>query len=123
MAASENSINKVRSILGKMDRSITDARRRRLGEPEPRPSAVEHEDDQILIGRAEDAEQTPAANKPTEPQPPEPLSPMRARYGKARPISSPNGFGGSSSNGQHSPSNGHPNSTGNGPLGFQARPA
>jgi hypothetical protein len=118
MASSENSINKVRSILGKMDRSITDARKRRLGEPETRLTPLEGDEDQILIGRSEADE---AQAKPPAPQPPEPLSPMRARYGKARPIAPPsqnqsNGY----SNGH---ANGHSNGNGNGPLGYQARPA
>jgi len=122
MASSENSINKVRSILGKMDRSITDARKRRLGEPETRLTPLEGDDDQILIGRSEADE---AQAKPAPPQPEEPLSPMRARYGKARPIggtgqSHSNGYSSGNSNGQ---TNGHPHGHGNGPLGFQARPA
>ena len=83
MAASENSLNKVRSILGKMDRSITDARRRRLGEPDNSQIQVEGDEDQFLIGKAEQ-EEVPA--KSAVPQQPDPVSPMRARYGKAKPI-------------------------------------
>lgn len=83
MAASENSLNKVRSILGKMDRSITDARRRRLGEPDTTQNQIQGEEDQLLIGKAE-LDEVPA--KSDAPQQLDPVSPMRARYGKAKPI-------------------------------------
>lgn len=88
MAGSDQSINNVRSILGKMDRSISDARRRRLGEPDPVSANGVSEEDDLMIGQAED----PAAETKAEQAEPEQISPMRARYGKARPIDS-NGTG------------------------------
>ena len=121
MAGSEQGMNKVRSILGKMDRSISDARKRRLGEPEG-PASSGHEEDDLLIGHSETAER-PAQQEPAKT---EEVSPMRARYGKARPIGQPssNGNGTANGTGNGTPNGaGSPHHDGDNPLNFHARPA
>lgn len=110
MAGSEHALNKVRSILGKMDRSISDARKRRLGEPDSiSPNGV-HEEDDLMIGQAEDSSSSSDQQAPQ----PEAISEMRARYGKAKPISH------TPSEANSPPANQH---EGDNPLGFHARPA
>lgn len=124
MAGTDPAFNKVRSILGKMDRSITDARKRRLGEADDSPSHDARPDDDLLIGRAED---TPQADRPATDEPQQ-VSEMRARYGKAKPISRPTHTNGTSNGTSNGTTNGTSNGAGghhddNGPLNFHAKPA
>ncbi len=80
MARSGKSLEEVRSILGRLDRSIDEARRRRLGvEDEDQPTAVGAQEPEPTFGVAEPE---PAAE-------PEPVSETRARYGKAKPLGRP----------------------------------
>ncbi|MCL4740676.1 MAG: hypothetical protein KJZ54_00575 [Phycisphaerales bacterium] len=90
-----NAFDEVRSILGRLDESISEARRRRLGDDGP--DAVPPTHDAASNGHAA---RTPHANghAPTNGPSPgdarqiggqreeEPISPSRAKYGKARPI-------------------------------------
>lgn len=77
MARSGKSIEEVRQILGRLDRSITEARRRRLGADEPESAPVPHRE----------PAPEPTFGLPPEPAPvPQPISETRARYGKARPL-------------------------------------
>ncbi len=123
MAGSEQGLNKVRSILGKMDRSISDARKRRLGEPEGAPNTNGvHEEDDLMIGHSE-------STKPVvrdEPAKAEEVSEMRARYGKAKPIGpAPANSNGTGHGTGHGAGNGAPppHHDGDNPLNFHARPA
>ena len=87
MQPSETAFDRVKSLLGKMDRSIDDARRRRLHEPDEAEDAAadnqpDAEQNGPLIG-AEKHEQ----NGPTEPARP------TSKYGRARPLREVNGNG------------------------------
>ncbi len=78
MSTSDRTFQQVKSILGKLDRSIDEARQRRVGdntEPTPEPQAAQPEQ----------------ATPPPAPEPtrPEDISPNRARYGRATPLPSP----------------------------------
>ncbi len=113
MAGSEHALNKVRSILGKMDRSISDARKRRLGEPDSISQNGVHEEDDLMIGQAEGS---PEGSGQRAAQP-EPVSEMRARYGKAKPI------GQADSEETPPPTPSPSNRDDENPLGYHARPA
>lgn len=84
MHPSENAFDRVKSLLGKMDRSIDDARRRRLDEhPESDSDDTQaHTEQEDLAGSAERRDDPPAA-------PPRPTS----KYGRARPLREVNGPG------------------------------
>lgn len=113
MAGSEHALNKVRSILGKMDRSITDARKRRLGEPDSISHNGIHEEDDLMIGQAEGS---PEGSGQRADQP-EPVSEMRARYGKAKPI------GQADPETSPRPASSPTDRDDENPLGYHARPA
>ncbi|MCC7390015.1 MAG: hypothetical protein IT431_14735 [Phycisphaerales bacterium] len=86
MHPSETAFDRVKSLLGKMDRSIDDARRRRLddhADPDPTDSQTKTDSAGQLIG----AEKQPEP----EAQPPRPAS----KYGRARPLREVNGNGAS----------------------------
>lgn len=92
MAETRRSFHQVKSLLGKMDRSIDEARSRRLGIPdEPeRPSVRSSDADALetVIGRSEtsgpEPEQGPAGDEES------PGGPRRSVYGRARPLNRPN---------------------------------
>ncbi len=80
MSTSQHTIDQVRSILGRLDRSIDQAREKRLhGEPEPRPTS-------------EPAPAKEAAARATQPPPPA-VGPARTAasrapspFGRAKPL-------------------------------------
>lgn len=82
--ATERAFNQVKSILGKLDRSIDEARAKRLGDPEPAIGAAAPQASQIPQNTAPVAPAAPAAIGPgtligkseREPSP----------FGRARPI-------------------------------------
>lgn len=92
-----NAFDEVRSILGRLDESISQARRRRLGDDGPDDAPPTHDADSN--GRPA---RTPHANgnghapaigtipgdgrQIGDEREEEPVSPGRAKYGKARPI-------------------------------------
>lgn len=85
MTTSERTFNQVRNILGRLDRSIDEARDRRLrggDEPEQAPETAEAEPQQ----RSE-----PPARTPSE-APPPPVGPRRSTsrapspFGRAKPL-------------------------------------
>lgn len=84
MHSSENAFDRVKSLLGKMDRSIDDARRRRLDEHPGEGSDDDHThaEQKETMGGAERRDETAAA-------PPRPTS----KYGRARPLREVNGAG------------------------------
>jgi len=67
MASSSQAFNQVKNILGKLDRSIDQARARRLGDPEPSREP------------AHNPTQDHGANSDQD-------APNQKRYGRARPI-------------------------------------
>ncbi|HRQ73165.1 MAG TPA: hypothetical protein PLU35_09075 [Phycisphaerales bacterium] len=92
-----NAFDEVRSILGRLDESITEARRRRLGDDaeapddqQPRTPTVPGQGPQHALngnGHAHSNGPTPTDDLAIGGQAPEePISPRRAQYGKARPI-------------------------------------
>ncbi len=85
MSTSEHTINQVRNILGRLDRSIDEARDRRLrGDTEP-------EETQDQAPAAEPERGDPAPRRPGE-APPPPVGPRRASsrapspFGRAKPL-------------------------------------
>lgn len=84
MQPSESAFDRVKSLLGKMDRSIDDARRRRLDDPHEEAgdpgtklaqTNTDHKDLPITNG-------TPNGENSPEPAPDRPTS----KYGRARPL-------------------------------------
>lgn len=89
-----NAFHQVKSLLGRMDRSIDEARHRRLGVPDDDTEVFEASDDDLdqVIGSSEsDAdERTAEATRPVDRRP-SPLSdePVRAnasKFGRAKPL-------------------------------------
>jgi len=84
MNQSPDAFNQVKAILGKLDRSITEARSRRLGTPVEEPEAVSRTPPQ-------------AAERPPEPLPAVPPTPKpatgyakhRGQFGRAKPLNKP----------------------------------
>jgi len=88
MQPSESSFDRVKSLLGKMDRSIDDARRRRLHDPEEDIVAEQSSDNQTPPAQA--ADQAAKTGAAPQHQPERPAS----KYGRARPLrelGNPNG--------------------------------
>jgi hypothetical protein len=88
MQPSESSFDRVKSLLGKMDRSIDDARRRRLHDPEEEPAADPQAECLTTTDHA--APGTTPAEETAVPAPARPTS----KYGRARPLrelGNPNG--------------------------------
>lgn len=106
MSTSRNTFNEVKGLLGRLERSIDEARTRRLGGP-ARPDVVvppvagTASPLDTVIGSRDDGTPLPPALPPHAQPPaaaPEPPSPTRAKYGRAKPLSRPpgaNGFPGS----------------------------
>ncbi|MEM7754049.1 MAG: hypothetical protein AAF297_00255 [Planctomycetota bacterium] len=103
MAEMRRSFQNVKSLLGKLDRSIDEARSRRLGDPSPSDDSlesVENDGLETVIGRSEvgggtqsgpgegargsDAARTPGAG--ATPATARPASPRRSVYGRAKPL-------------------------------------
>jgi hypothetical protein len=79
MTQPKEAFNQVKAILGKLDRSITEARSKRLGEPIDEPA----------VEPAAAADPVPAAPKPVQPAaaaPPTGYAARRAQYGRAKPV-------------------------------------
>ena len=90
MSTSERTINQVRNILGRLDRSIDEARDRRLRGDEPEP-----EREQFRIDpepQADAAEDAPDRTRAPSQAPPPPVGPNRASnrapspFGRAKPL-------------------------------------
>lgn len=67
--------DEVKALLGRMDRSIDEARSKRLGPDEPEPALPAREAGASIGGG-------PKAPAPL----PTPVSPRRAQYGRAKPL-------------------------------------
>lgn len=85
MHQSPDAFNQVKAILGKLDRSITEARSRRLGKPVSEPAASSGslppaEDEPIVAPRA--------AAVPA-PAPASGYAKLRGQFGRAKPIAKP----------------------------------
>lgn len=84
MTQPKESFNQVKAILGKLDRSITEARSKRLGEPAPEPTsatppaAAPQASTPAPVAKPVPA---PAAATPTSG-----YAARRAQYGRAKPI-------------------------------------
>ncbi len=82
MAGDNKAFNEVRALLSKLDRSIDEARSRRIGpkeEPAPKPASENRPAPRSELDRQVGAPRPQAA----------PLTPMqakRAQYGRARPL-------------------------------------
>lgn len=86
MNHSPEAFNQVRAILGKLDRSITEARSRRLGKPviepasaTPTPTPTAVPDDVPAPRAATTAPDTPASG----------YAKLRGQFGRAKPIAKP----------------------------------
>ncbi|GIK18762.1 MAG: hypothetical protein DYG93_09585 [Leptolyngbya sp. PLA2] len=95
-----NAFDEVRSILGRLDESITEARRRRLGDPAdattPQPPRMPNtpipDQHHTRTSNGQTSGHTPSNDRPIGGQPvEEPISPRRAQYGKAKPLRPLNG--------------------------------
>jgi hypothetical protein len=93
MGSSGKAFDEVKAILGKLDRSIDQARHKRLGPDELETSENHSDADSGLIGRGEPSPDTVVgrADAPKAPSAPVPnQAPARARsaseYGRARPL-------------------------------------
>ena len=100
MAEMRRSFHNVKSLLGKLDRSIDEARSRRLGDPVPASAEAPRDGDglETVIGRSESgapsspAEARPEPSvRPSSPVPTPPASPRRSMYGRAKPLRRPDG--------------------------------
>lgn len=87
MAGEKKAFNEVRALLNKLDRSIDEARSKRVGPKDEQPAAGENAsasrtdmDRQIGTGRAEPAKVVPTPDQVRRPE-----------YGRARPLNRPNG--------------------------------
>ncbi len=84
MAGDSKAFNEVRALLNKLDRSIDEARSRRVGpkdEPLPRPQA---ESENRSPARSDLDRQVGAQR--AQPAPLTPMQAKRAQYGRARPL-------------------------------------
>lgn len=103
MAEMRRSFHNVKSLLGKLDRSIDEARSRRLGDPVPSASSPSPEGAdglETVIGRSESNGSDSAANAGSRASgngasagsntPAQP-SPRRSMYGRAKPLRRPDG--------------------------------
>lgn len=90
-----NAFDEVRSILGRLDESISEARRRRLGHDGPDATPPTHDADSNghAARHPNGSGHTPTNGPIPDDERPiggqregEPISPRRAQYGKARPI-------------------------------------
>lgn len=93
MGSSGKAFDEVKAILGKLDRSIDQARHKRLGPDEAETSENPDAPESELIGRGEPSPDTVVgrASAPKPPSAPVPnQAPARARsaseYGRARPL-------------------------------------
>lgn len=88
MAGEGKAFNEVRALLSKLDRSIDEARSKRVGPKNDRPAPVLENDRpgsridlDREIGRSNGS--SPAQQSPAQPQP------ARSQYGRARPLNRP----------------------------------
>jgi hypothetical protein len=81
----KDAFNQVKAILGKLDRSITEARSRRLGE------ALEVEETDTRGPEAARPATTPAPSPAanTQPAPTGGYARMRGQFGRAKPLNKP----------------------------------
>ncbi|KAA0217367.1 MAG: hypothetical protein DYG94_00910 [Leptolyngbya sp. PLA3] len=86
MNQSPDAFNQVRAILGKLDRSITEARSRRLGKPvtepastPPAPVPMASQDEVPAPRAAATAPEAPASG----------YAKLRGQFGRAKPIAKP----------------------------------
>lgn len=94
------SFQHVKNLLGKLDRSIDEARTKRLGDddaPETPPSSERVDLDRAIGSRAVDAEETVERAAPPEaaPSPAEQAGPrpVPSKYGRAKPLRRPDTMG------------------------------
>lgn len=95
MAEEKKAFNEVRALLSKLDRSIDEARTKRVGpkdEPE-RPSSNGSNGqgsgsglDQRIGGGSSNASSRPSGKPDASPVPPPPVQAKRSQYGRARPL-------------------------------------
>jgi len=93
MAEMRRSFQNVKSLLGKLDRSIDEARSRRLGEPDrDAPTPVSGSGDsglETVVGRPETPPTPPASTTNTGPGASPAPPTRRSVYGRARPLARP----------------------------------
>jgi len=109
MSTDRRSFDEVEGLLGRLDHSLDEARRKRLGEPEGPPAAGPPRDRSpdldAVIGRSEEpqAGERDRASPPPAPAPlprsengertgsdaEDPLRPPRSKYGRAKPLRKP----------------------------------
>ncbi|MCL4222086.1 MAG: hypothetical protein KJZ65_12040 [Phycisphaerales bacterium] len=85
MNQSPDAFNQVRAILGKLDRSITEARSRRLGKPVNEPPAAPATPAPV----PQDEIPAPRAAATTPEAPASGYAKMRGQFGRAKPIAKP----------------------------------
>lgn len=86
MNQSPDAFNQVRAILGKLDRSITEARSRRLGKPVAEPPSAPTTPAPVA---AQDEIPTPRAAATAPETPASGYAKLRGQFGRAKPIAKP----------------------------------
>lgn len=86
MQSSDNAFDRVKSLLGKLDRSIDDARRRRLTDGESDASVEGNHREDILPKSDHTPSPAPEAPAPVEDDRPQTPPRSNSRYGRARPL-------------------------------------
>ena len=88
-----NAFHQVKSLLGRMDRSIDEARHRRLGVPDDEVESFDVSDDELdqVIGSSEaDAEERMPESRPIDRRPSplsdEPVRQNASKFGRAKPL-------------------------------------
>ncbi|MEM9372671.1 MAG: hypothetical protein AAGA55_03425 [Planctomycetota bacterium] len=92
MAEEKKAFNEVRALLSKLDRSIDEARTKRVGPKDEPPIASGNSqttrpdlDRRIGAGRGASGSR-PSGSPETTPVPPSPIQAKRSQYGRARPL-------------------------------------
>lgn len=86
MAGDTKAFNEVRALLSKMDRSIDEARSKRVG-PKEEPADRSQVASENRAAARSDLDRQIGAPR-TQPAPMSPLEAKRAQYGRARPLNS-----------------------------------
>ena len=84
MAGDSKAFNEVRALLSKLDRSIDEARSRRVGPKEPAPTRAEVASENRAASRSDLDREIGAPRKPATAL--TPMQAKRAQYGRARPL-------------------------------------
>lgn len=85
MNQSRDAFNQVKAILGKLDRSITEARSRRLGKPVDEPESPSG----ATPAAEPPSQELPRAQSTPTPAPATGYAKLRGQFGRAKPLARP----------------------------------